>query len=213
FYERITDSNGVAKLTINLQPDTYILTAYNLFNGEASSNIVKVLSTIEGNNLTKYFQNASRYNAKFYNEDGTPLAGVKVIFNINGVFYEKTTNSEGIASLNINLRQGEYIITATNPINGQMYSNIVTILPTLVADNLVMYYRDGSQFKVTALDGQGNPASGVDISMNVNGIFYYRTTKADGTAYLTINLIPGEYIITSYFGQESISNLITIFNR
>ena len=34
-------------------------------------------------------------------------------FNINGVFYTKTTDSEGNAKLNINLMPSEYIITSS----------------------------------------------------------------------------------------------------
>ena len=43
---------------------------------------------------------------------GNPLANQIVTFNVNGVFYNKVTNDEGIASLNIRLMKGEYIITS-----------------------------------------------------------------------------------------------------
>ena len=47
------------------------------------------------------------------------------------------------------------------------------------------------------IDGEGNPVSGVNITMNINGVFYNRTTNENGTARLNINLPPGEYILTA----------------
>ena len=73
-----------------------------------------------------------------------------------------------------------------------------------------MKYRDGTQFKVTLVDGQGKPYAGETVSFNVNGIFYNKVTDSSGIAKLNINLMPGEYIITSSYGGTSIANKITI---
>ena len=111
--------------------------------------------------------------------------------------------------MNINLNPGTYVITANY--NSLMASNIIKVLPVIEADDLVMSYRDGSQFKAKLLDGQGHPLSGVNMSFNVNGVFYNRTTGSDGIARLNINLMPGEYIITSmYENGAAASNRITI---
>ena len=73
-----------------------------------------------------------------------------------------------------------------------------------------MKYMDGSNFKVTVLDGQGILSSGENITFNINGVFYNRTTDDDGLALLTINLMAGKYIITSYWNGYMKSNYITI---
>ena len=52
-------------------------------------------------------------------------AGEEVTFNINGVFYTRTTNASGIAKLNINLMAGQYIITSSY--NGLSIGNKVTV--------------------------------------------------------------------------------------
>uniref|UniRef100_UPI00388D9D94 hypothetical protein n=1 Tax=Methanobrevibacter sp. TaxID=66852 RepID=UPI00388D9D94 len=62
----------------------------------------------------------------------------------------------------------------------------------------------------TIVNGQGNPVSGVNITFNINGVFYNRPTDENGIARLNINLMPGEYIITSQYGSAMISNKITI---
>ena len=46
-------------------------------------------------------------------------------YNINGVFYNRTVGSNGIASLNINLLSGKYIITSYW--NAYAKSNTITI--------------------------------------------------------------------------------------
>ena len=60
------------------------------------------------NDLTKYYLNASRFEATIYNKDGSLAVNKNVTFNINGVFYTKTTDKNGVASLGIALRPGNY---------------------------------------------------------------------------------------------------------
>ena len=48
------------------------------------------------------------------------------------------------------------------------------------------------------------------IKFNINGVFYDRTTDANGIAKLNINLMSGKYIITSMYNGAAISNEVTI---
>ena len=122
--------------------------------------------------------------------------------------YVRTTNENGTAKLDINLNPGEYVITAIY--KGCMVSDTITVLPIIVADNIVMSYKDGTQFKAKLLDGQGNPYVNQTITFNINGLFYERKTDSEGIAKLNINLMAGEYIITSYYSTFATSNKITI---
>ena len=210
-YERkVSGDKGLARLNINLNPGQYVITAMNLVTKDMSSNKVIVLSRIvENTDLTKYYRNASQYTVKILGYDGKPVgAGETVRFNINGVFYERQTNGSGIAKLNINLQPRNYIIAAEY--QGAMESNNIIVLPILNATDITMKYRDGTQFKVTLVDGHGKPYAGETVSFNVNGIFYNKVTDSSGIAKLNINLMPGEYIITSSYGGTSIANKITI---
>ena len=210
YYTRYVNGNGLAKLNINLHQGEYIITAINPLTNEYGSNIITVISKIvENNNLVKYYKNDSQYIVRLVNDDGSYVgAGEVVTFNINGVFYNRTTNSSGYAKLNINLNPGDYIITAEY--SGCKVSNIITVLPILSADDLEMSYKDGSTFDATLLDGQGNVYSNQKVSFNVNGVFYYRTTNLLGVASLNINLMSGEYIITSSYNGYNIANTILI---
>ena len=127
---------------------------------------------------------------------------------INGVMYERKTNESGHAKLNINLQPGDYIITAMY--GGCNVANNITVKPILNATDITMTYKDGTQFKASLVDGQGNPLANTNITFNINGVFYNRTTDAQGIAKLNINLMAGEYIITSMYNDAAISNRITI---
>ena len=212
FYTRYIEGNaGKAKLNINLYPGTYIITAINPNNTEMSSNTITVIAKIvENSDLIKYFRNDSQYIVRLLNDDGSYAgAGENVTFKINGVFYTRTTNSSGYAKLNINLDAGDYIITAEY--GDCKVSNNITVLPILYADDLSMNYNDGSTFNAKLVDGQGNPLFNTDITFNINGVFYKRSTNISGIASLNINLMRGEYIITSIYNGYSISNTIKIF--
>ncbi|MBQ9026231.1 MAG: Ig-like domain repeat protein [Methanobrevibacter sp.] len=210
FYNRTTNENGTARLNINLNKGVYIITSINTVTKEQRANNVTVIGKIvENNDLTKYYRNASQYTVKVLDDEGNAVgAGREVIFNINGVFYHRLTDENGIAQLNINLQPGDYIITAE--FDGYVDSNIVRVLSVLSADDLQMTYRDGQRFEAKLLDGQGNPLKGENILFNINGVFYNRTTDGDGIARLNINLMPGEYIITSCYNDLYISNIIKI---
>lgn len=209
FYNKTTDENGTAKLNIQLRPGNYIITVFNLVTGEQTGNNVTVLSKIvENYDLVKYYQNASRFSVKILDNQGYPVEGTIVTFNINGVFYYKETDSKGIASLGINLRPGKYVITT---MYGQYeVGNTVTVLPTLETSDLNMKYNDGSAFRAKVVDGQGNPLANQNVTFNVNGVFYNKVTNDDGIASLNIKLMKGEYIITSMYNGFETGNTIKI---
>ena len=211
FYKRkVTGDKGLAKLNINLIPNTYIITAYNTVTGERTSNNITVLSRLtENKNITMYEKNGTKYTVRVLDETGKAVgAGENVTFNINGVLYTRTTDSNGYAALNINLMSGNYIITAMY--GDSKVANNIKILPRLVASNLIKKYGTPDQFKAQLLDGKGNPVVGEKITFNINGIFYYRPTDADGFAKLNINLMPGKYIITSSYGSFVCGNTVTV---
>ena len=210
FYNRTTNENGTAKLNINLEPGEYILTGIDPLTGLQMSYNITVLPTLIADNLVKYFRNASQFYIDLIDGEGNPVSGVNITMNINGVFYNRTTNENGTARLNINLNPGEYILTAIDPLTGLQMSYIITVLPTLNATDLEMKYKDGSTFNVTVLDGQGNPLKEAAVTFNINGVFYTRYSDSNGIAKLNINLMAGKYIITSEYDGLKVANTITI---
>ncbi|MGV8170490.1 MAG: Ig-like domain-containing protein, partial [Methanobrevibacter sp.] len=208
FYTKKTDKDGLADLGIMLRPGEYILTAYNPVTGEEKGFNITVKSLIVQSDLTKYYLNASKFQATIYDKNGSLAVGKNVTFNINGVFYTKTTDSNGVVSLAINLRHGEYIITTMY--EGLAVGNNIVVLPTLVTRDLNMTYGDGSNFTAQTLDGQGKPLANQNVTFNINGVFYNKITNDNGVASLTMRLMSGKYIITSYWNDFQTGNTIII---
>ena len=215
-YTRVTDDNGQASIAINLIPGDYDFNIYyngndNYSSAETSASC-SVYPTISGNDMVKYYKNGTQYYATFLDGDGSPLVNADVTFNINGVFYTRTTNASGVAKLNINLPPDEYILTAIHPDTGYMYTNIVDVLYTIYADNLTKIYKDSHQYYATFLDGDGSPLTNTDVIFNINGVFYTRTTNSEGTAKLNINLPSGQYILTAYHPKDEsrLSSIIKV---
>lgn len=209
-YKRTTNASGQAKLNINLNSGEYLITAR--YENSYIMKQVIVQSSITSSDMVKMYRNGTQYIAKFVNSDNETAINAKVTFNINGVFYERVTDENGFATLNINLNPGNYTITALNPLNGEKQSNNIEVLPTIVENyDMNMTYLDGSAFTVKLLDKQGNPVDEkVAVTFNINGVMYTRYTNALGFAKLNINLLPGEYIITTMYDDLMVSNKITV---
>ncbi len=200
-YNRTTDENGWATMNINLRPGEYeVLCAY--YGSAETDNaftkaIVKVLPTIVGDNLVKYYHNDSQFYVKVIDGAGNPIANTNVSMNINGVFYLRQTDNNGVVRLAINLLAGEYVLTVHNPYDGLLISFNVTVLSTIDANDLVKYYHNDSQFYAKFVNSQGNPLANADVKFNINGVLYTRETDGEGVAKLSINLAPGEYVLTA----------------
>lgn len=211
-----SSNNGKTSLPLNLESGNYTVNV--VFNGNSdyeAQNVtsqVEIESTIYAENVVKVFKNGTQYYALFLDSEGNPLANTQVTFNINGVFYNRTTNATGWAKLNINLEAGEYVLTATNPVTGESKGTNVTVLSQFAEHSaLVKNYGDPTPYvvKIRAKDGSIAGAGEV-VTFNINGVLYNRTTNASGEAKLNINLQPGEFIITSTYNGESTSDIITI---
>ena len=190
--------NGKASIGINLNPGNYTITTfYHYTDGLATkTNNIEVLSTILANDVVKFFRNGTQYCAKFLDGCGSPLVNASVIFNINGVFYKKQTDDNGMAKLNINLRPGVYILTAMHP-DTLMYGSNITVLSTILANDVVKFFRNGTQYCAKFLDGCGSPLVNASVIFNINGVLYKKQTDYEGIARLNINLFPGKYILTA----------------
>lgn len=59
------------------------------------------------------FSKDEAYNATLTYDDGTPVFNKTITFDINGVKYNRVTDNHGVASLNIRLNQGTYVISTS----------------------------------------------------------------------------------------------------
>ena len=122
-YTRQTNGSGIAKLNINLHPGDYIITAE--YKDCRVSNNIKVLPVLTADDLTKKYGTPDQFIATLVDGQGKPYAEQRVQFNINGVLYNRVTDSSGQAKLNIRLMPGKYVITSSY--NGTNIANTITI--------------------------------------------------------------------------------------
>ncbi|WP_299521800.1 Ig-like domain repeat protein [uncultured Methanobrevibacter sp.] len=213
-YTRSTDKNGTAYMALNLKSGTY--DASILFNGtdkynKVAKNItVTIKSTIESADIIKMYQNGTQFFAKFFDKNGNLLANTNVTFNINGVFYTHTTDENGTAKLAINLRPGKYILTAINPVNGEEQGFNITVKSLIEAGDLTKYFQNASKFEATIYNKDGSLAVNKEVTFNINGVFYKRTTNDKGVVSLNINLRPGTYTITTMYDGLEMGNKVNV---
>ena len=213
-YAKTTDANGTASMGLNLDSNVYPVTVtYNgsAFYSKISKNItVTINSSIIADDLVKMYQNATRFYAKFMGSDGKVLANTQVKFNIHGVLYTKTTNNDGVADLGIMLRPGTYILTAYNPVTGEQQGFNITVKSLIVQNDLTKYYMNASKFQATIYDKNGSLAVNKNVTFNIHGVFYTRTTDENGVVSLGISLRPGEYVITTMYEGLDLGNTVTV---
>ena len=207
FYNKVTDSEGVVTLNINLPPKSYILTVTNPVTGENAANNITVLSKVFNNkDLLKFYQNDSQFVVQVRGDDGNIVTSGNVTFNINGIFYTRAIDETGHAKLNINLGPGDYIVTSEYD---NCFSSNQVIVKSLFEPQFNSY--DNGFYTIKLLDKHGNPNPNQNVKFNVNGVFYSTISDNQGFATVKLNLMKGKYIITSMYDGLSISETIESF--
>ena len=215
-YTRITDENGIARLNINLNVDSYPVGVsfkgddeYNKSTGYCR---VFVTPKITVNNLNMKYSDGSKFTAKLTDIDDNPLQGINVLFKVNGASYNRATNNEGIASLNINLNPGDYnILTyAVDAVNSTIH--IDKGATRMEGTDINKTFSEKVAYQCAVYDVNNNRVPGV-VKITVNGKTYPRTPDAEGLYKLNINLNPGTYTIKAEFSEDSIHESCSVVNK
>ncbi|WP_400253776.1 Ig-like domain-containing protein [Methanobrevibacter smithii] len=163
---------------------------------------VKSDVSIDIHDFEMYYKNGTKLSGKLLDNNSNPIINQTVSININGMSYNKITDSNGTFGMNINLDPNVYNFTVayngSDIYNPALKNAKVTILSVIESNDLVKYYRNESQYYATFLDEKGNPiANNTAVTFNINGVFYTQYTNENGTAKLNIQLYPKKYIITA----------------
>ena len=213
-YNKTTDLKGIASIALNLEHGIYnavISYAGNkMYKPSSVNSTVTIKSSITGQNIVKMYQNDTRFYAKFIDSTGKALTNTEVKFNIHGVFYTKKTDKDGVADMGIMLRPGTYILTAYNPVTGEEKGFNITVRSLIVQNDLTKYYSNASKFQATIYNKDGSLAVGKNITFNINGVFYTKTTDSNGVASLGIALRPENYTITTMYDGLDIGNKVKV---
>ena len=220
-YVRKTDNDGIARLNINLGVGAYdalisfVDTGYAYTSSYAT---VYVNPIIESYDLNMRQGDGSKYIAVLSGIKQNKIPNTKLCFNINGMNYERTTDENGLASLNINLNKGDYEITTTSyetVKKNQIHIDEEPPKPTrMEGTDINKTYGEDTPYQCAVYSNDERVAGTVNIT--VNGVTYKKTPDSEGLYKLNINLQPGSYILRAEFqgnnkyASSSVENKINI---
>lgn len=204
-YTGNTNSNGIANIkTAALAIGTYSVSiSYAGSSNYSSSSLskkVKVLSSISGKDVTKYYGTTTYYSATFW-KDNAVLANTKVTFAIGSKKYTFTTNKKGVAVAKIGLNAGKYVITATNPYSNEVIKNNIVVKKdsTTLSGKAKVYILPYNYYtySVVLTSKNGGPIKNCKVSFSYNNKTVSATTDSEGKASTVIPLLKeGTYKIT-----------------
>lgn len=141
--------------------------------------------------------------------NGTPLSSKNVKIVLNGVTYNKITDSNGKVSLNVKLAEGSYTAQFFHD-GDNLTSNAVATSKLMVMDLIKtklklgdkdINYRQGSKclFYVKLVDSNENAIGNQWVTFNVDGKNYTVKTNAYGNAKIYLKLKKGKYKVKYSF--------------
>ena len=101
-YVGITDSDGYARLKINLNPKTYTMVAqYRAFKVSNTIVVKQTLKLVKKNIKVKKSANSFKIKATLKWTNGKAISGKQLTIKFNGKTYKVKTNSKGLAQVTI----------------------------------------------------------------------------------------------------------------
>ncbi|WP_407376449.1 pseudomurein-binding repeat-containing protein [Methanobrevibacter sp.] len=191
---RLSCCNGGDNLIVGQSSSVEVFAA-----GSAAASAVKLEDTVKSGDVVKYYRGSAKYTATFTDMKGTALANTDVKITVNGAVKTVKTNSNGVASLAVNLKPGTYKIVATNPKTSYKLTTTFMILSTISASDVTKVYTDSRKFTAKFLKSDGKALAKKKVKFRINGKTYSAKTNSNGVASLSmINLKKGTYKIISY---------------
>lgn len=211
----LTDSNGVAKFSLNLAPGTYKLTAFFAgkdYHIETSSNFTaRVLKSIVLTNKLRAYNSGYTFKVRFYQSSGKVLTNTKISFTINSKSYSATTDAKGILTCSQKLATGTYTLKFTNPATKEVESFIFKVVPRITGSAMTMYFGAGKYYKVRICNDDGTPAGkNKVVTFKINKKTVKVKTDKNGYAKLKISQKVGKYTIYATYKGFKLSNKIVV---
>ena len=208
-YKKETDSNGIVSINVNLDLGTYGITI--IYGDEIKSQNITVEKTItENEDLIKYYKGSKAYKVRIMGDNGQTVgAGEIVTMTLNGKTYNVTTDVNGYASLNVNLKPKTYTITATY--KDFEVSNKFVVKTTLITKNISKKKATTVKYTAKVLSKKGKVLKNKKVTFKLKGKTYTAKTNKKGIATISLkNLKVGKYTISSKYGGLTNKNKITI---
>ncbi len=161
--------NGRAVLSLNdLENDDYDVIA-KLFNEEryiTNQTTTQFTINITQQNIKSGDMNTTDYSNELYaitivDINNEPIAGKKITFVLNGVTYTRTTDSNGAASIPVNLPAGSYDIEITSAADNNYLKS--SVINKITVEELI-------QADLNLIKTNGNVIIDIELSKPVNDV-------------------------------------------
>ncbi len=179
----------------------------------------------------KTVESGSYYRVQLTGENGIVLPNQNVKISI--IFDEEVidtintkTNDFGIIDIPLNYDEGKYTLkltyNGTDKIIGSYYFNKVdqeikniiiksNAKTTLTLEKDSIYF--GGELKYILKDKKGNGIADANITININGKDYIRTTDSNGNAFMKLKLQPKTYTITAKYAGDKVNPNASTINQ
>lgn len=183
----------------------------NLFNNNKKN------ATIYTTILKKPVGDKTPLEVALYDEK-TPITDEEIGIEVNGKQYIRTTDKEGVATLNINLGAGKYKANIYWRGNKEYnktsaYCEIIITTDTYIDGiNLTKNEGDTTPYQCAVYRKDTNARIYENVDITINNKTYNRTADNEGLYKLNINLNQGTYPIKAEYKGNNIYNPSTVNN-
>ena len=207
--------NGQACLKVSFDKEgSYALSAQyknNIYESNVISfnfNVVKADSsvTIDAADVVKYYGSSDKFTVKLTN-NGVALSDMSVKVKIGDDLHTVTTDSNGRASVDLNLDVGSYDVVTEY--GGLSVSSKVTVKTTITASDMSGTY-PSAKASATFLDTNGVALSNNAVTFEILRLIIGTTTDRNGFAAINLDYGPGTYNVIARnpaTGEEKKFNL------
>ena len=215
-YKAKTNSKGIATLKLPKMKDGIYKVKYSFaksgaYKASSTSSKVTVIPsknpTYTVKSTTKFGHGAGTQFKVALTSGSVPLAKKQVTLSVNGTSYTKTTDSNGMVSLPINLDIGDYTVSYSNKadskINAKSGSTPINVFErekSSISWKSSTSFNQGTQSIKLLIVGDDNKAiSNGNVKLTVDGKTY--SAKTDSKGYATVSAVfsPGTYDVTYTF--------------
>ena len=208
-----TGGDGVASLTLNLKPDTYVLSVifggndvYNSVNKTFNVKVLKLSSTINPVNTT-VLKNKYLY-IDLKDNFGEALTNTLVSFKIDGKTYKATTNDKGRAGVKITLNpNAKYSIKISFAGNNYYNSVSKTISLIVPATTSIVVGNDklltNGYLRVYLKSSTLSAISKKTVTIKIANKTFTKTTNTEGVVIFKPGISTGNYAVTATFAGSS----------
>ena len=218
-YSAKTNSKGVASLKLpSLNAGTYTVkysfAGNNFYKASSASNKLYILPSKTAKftvKSTTTFGKGANTPFKVALTSGTvPLVKKTVTLTIKGKSYTKTTDSNGIVSLPIDLAVGKYTISYSfkgdSKVNSKTESSSITVkeraATKLTWKSGTSFYQGAQTYKVLLQDANSKALANKVVKLTVNSKTYSATTASNGYATFNVNVAPGDYTVSFSYSAD-----------